>query len=473
MQPQSFSSRLVAIFAGELVSRGCVVAAFVWIARTLDPGTYGEVEWALSLTMVFSLFADAGLSTWALAQIAARPDRAPTLVAQVGRLRLKLAVPTYALLLATAWTRAGAPGSALAIYGLVLFLSPLSLQYLFDGLLQTRWTAGGSVVRGATFLASVLLLVDRGSRPSAVAFAEVLAALALAMCHLLVLRRVFRLPVRIRHGGHDSFALLARSWRIGASDVAWGVHAYAGLIFLGYASTPPETAWHSASLRLLLALHAGVWLYLSTLLPTLARLSHDNPQAWRRVVEQSLRITGWAGCGAALVGVIGADTILTTVFGPPFTAAVPAFRAMIWVVPVSWMGGHIRYSLIAAQHPEREYRARLVGTATTIVLTLIFVPVYRSAGAAGALLGGTIANAVAAWAHARSVLPDCAYGSSLAPSSLCCLGCVAVGILLTPTIGEQPATVISSALFVAAALVLERERAPDLVRALAGALGQA
>ena len=103
MRPQSFQSRLLAMYAGELVNKGSVVAAFVWLARTLTPAAYGEVEWALSITAVALLVADAGLSTSATAEVAAKPEEAPTLVARVGWLRLALSVPAYLLVLLIAW----------------------------------------------------------------------------------------------------------------------------------------------------------------------------------------------------------------------------------------------------------------------------------------------------------------------------------------------------------------------------------
>src|SRR5690349_1556589 len=115
------------VFAGELVNKVFVIAAFVWLAHTLDPAVYGDVEWALSLTMVFLLAADAGLTTWASARVAAEPQHAASLVAEVGALRLLLAAPAYLLLLVVATTYGGRAGTALAIYGLVLFFAPFFL----------------------------------------------------------------------------------------------------------------------------------------------------------------------------------------------------------------------------------------------------------------------------------------------------------------------------------------------------------
>jgi O-antigen/teichoic acid export membrane protein len=465
----SFAARLAAVLAGELVNKGSVIVAFVWLARTLDPAVYGEVEWALSLMMVFTLVADAGLSTWGAAEIAARPGDAPGLVRRIGALRLTLAVPSYVVLLGVAASYGGGAGTALAVYGLSLFLTPLFLQYLFNGLFVSKWAAVGNAARGLTFVTVVLLFMRQGSPPWIVAVAEVAGAGALALCSWLLRGRVLgRDSEGPASSALDRRAILARSWTIGASEVTWGMHWYAGLILLGYLATTTEAAWHSAALRLVLALHTGVWLYLYVLLPNLARLLASDTAGWRRIVEQSLRFTGWASWTVALVGTIAADTILTTIFGAPFTAAASVFQVAVWVLPVAWMSGHLRYSLVAAGYPVRDYLAGLIGASTTILLSVMLIPALQSTGTGLALLGGTIANAVAAWALAIRVLPRFAFVASVMPSIACGAGALALGTLVRPMLGELTATILAAAALIGVALVAERETAREILGALTG-----
>lgn len=468
MVPQSFPSRLVAIFTGELVNKGSVTAAYIFLAHTLGPAAFGQIEWALSILSVALLVADGGLGVWCVAQVAARPEAAGPLVAHVARLRLAIAVPVYGVLAALAWSRGGPAGTTLAVYGFVLLLTPLFLQHAFDGLFLTRWTAMANALRGATFLLAVVWLVNPQSPPWWVALAEVLGAAVTGAFCVVVLRSVLRLSVPVLGELRGTSAVLSGAWRVGAGDVAWGVYSYGGLIFLGWAARPLDAAWQAAALRLLMSIHTGVWLYLSTLLPTLARLLRDDTVGWRRTVEASLHLAGWIGGGVAVIGTLAAAPILTTLFGAPFEAAVPAFRAMIWVVPISWISGHLRYSLIAAQHPEREFQARLVAATTTMALTLAMVPRFRSAGAAVALLGGSLAHWAAAAHLARGVLPVCAVGRSLAAPIGGCVVCLALGFAAVRVVGVVPATLLAGGVMAAWALAAERDRARQLVRAVTG-----
>jgi O-antigen/teichoic acid export membrane protein len=303
-----------------------------------------------------------------------------------------------------------------------------------------------------------------------VAVAEVLGAAALVLCNIVVLRQAFQLPLRLAEERHGLLAILSRSWRIGATEVTWSVHWYAGLILLGFLATPTDTAWHSASLRLVMALHTGVWLYLYVLLPNLARVVTRDPPAWVEMVSESVRMTSWIGAAIALVGTLGAEQILTTVFGPPFVAAAPTFRAAAWVIPTAWLSGHVRYSLIAAQQQQRDYQAALVGAFTTIALTIALVPFFRSTGAGLALLGGTIANAVAAWVLAIGVLPKLAYLRTISATLVSCAICLTLGFIATPLIGQLQATVLAGAGFAALAAFVERENVWKLQAVFVGVL---
>ncbi len=463
VRPQSFPVRLGAVIAGEMVNKCCVTAAFVWLARTLEPAVYGEVEWALSVTIVFTLAADAGLTTWAAAEIAAAREDTSLLVARVAWLRTVLVLLSYPVLVGVAWSRGGGAGRALAIYGLTLFFTPFLLQYLFNGLFELRWVAWSQAARGVVFLAAVFAFVRKGGSSSAVASAEMMAAGALALCHMAALRFVCRLRIPIREGRRGLSWTLSRAWTIGASRVTWGLHWYAGLIILGYLATTHDVAWYSAALRLVIAVYTIVLLYLDVLLPGLASELASAGTGWAVVVEQSLRLTGWLGCGVALAGTLAASAILTSLFGSPFAAATPALRAAVWVVPIAWTSGHLRYSLIAARQPRKDYHAALLGTATTIGLTVLLVPAFHSQGAAMGLLAGTIVNAIVVVVMARNALPVLALYKSVVTSGICCLVCLLLGAVLTAVAGELTSAIVSVSVFVACGMVAERKWAGALL----------
>jgi O-antigen/teichoic acid export membrane protein len=366
--------------------------------------------------------------------------------------------PTYAGVLGAGFFRGGSTIATVAVYGVVLWVTPFLLQYIFNGLYQTRWVAAGSAARGVVFLAAVVLFARPDSTPVVVALAEVLGATAMALVHWIGARRVLPSAGAGAPAPLEPRAILARSWRIGASELVWGLQWYVGLVWLGYAAASEDVAWHSAALRIVTALHTGVYLYLYVLLPTLARLLAHDRAAWRDTVEDSLRLTAWAGLAIALGGTLVAEPILRTAFGAPFAAGTDALRLLVWIVPIAWWSGHIRYSLIGAGRPELDYRAALAGTSVTIALTLTLVPSLHATGAAAALTAGMIANGLTAWHYGRRHLPSCRFLSPLAPGAIACLASAGLAWTIAPRFGNLWSGALSFALFGAIAAFAVHDR---------------
>jgi len=461
---QSFRHRLLALVLGEAVKKICIAAAFVWLARIVDQSVYGSVEWALSVMYIFGLAADAGLTTWAAGQVAARPETAAAIAGGVVRLRLAMAIPSFVALLMVAALYGAGMRAAIVVYGTGLFLTPFYMEYLFNGLHQTRWTGIGSAVRGVVFAIIVIQFARADSTPMVGAVAELAGAAAMVCVHVLALHKVFRLPIHFDNPAYGITSLLRRSWTVCASELTWGSHWYAGLILTGVLAKPDEVAWQSASLRLILALHTGVWLYLTVLLPTFARLIRSDTGGWRRLTERSLRVSGWLSLGITLVGTLGGSFLVAVVFGPRFAPSAPIFRVMVWVIPIAWMSGHIRYSLIAAEHPQKDYLAAIVGAVTTTVLTLLLFPALGGIGAALALVGGTLSNAIVALWFGRSLLPAISLWGSFTASGSWCLVAIALGMMLGPFAGPWQSAIFACLLFAVAGVVSEWETVRSLLQ---------
>jgi O-antigen/teichoic acid export membrane protein len=313
----------------------------------------------------------------------------------------------------------------------------------------------------------VFLFVDAMTSPAVIALAEVAGGVVLAVCNVAILRSVLKLRVRLGVARQRLGELLAHSWTVAAGELTWGVHWYSGVVLLGYLAAATETAWHAAALRLVMAAHTIVWLYLYVLLPNLARLVVIDGRAWARALEQSLRLTGWIGYAVALAGTLAARTMLEIVFGDAFIAAAPALQVLIWIIPIVWMGNHLNYSLVAAGHPGRAYQAALAGAATAITGTALTGGALGSTGAAIALFGGAVMNAIVALTMARRALPPIAVTRSIAPASLTCFACLVLGIALAPVAGEIASTLAACTALAAVAVYAERDRAVDFLRGLA------
>ena len=448
LRRRSFAVRYVTLFGGEVTSKVAVLLAFAYLARVLGPRDFGVIELALSTTLLVVLAAEMGLGSYGARLIETSPDRAARLVPRAGLLRLVLAVPAYLVMVALSAAYGTDGGGILVVYGLVVLLTPFNTQWVFQGLRQMQWVAAGSLLRYGTFAVLVLLLVRPGTDPRIVAAAEVAGAVALALFNSTVLGWVLGIRADWLGALRGAFKLLREAWFLGASDLAWMAMWLSPAIVIGWIdpSRPEQVAWIAAAVRIVIALHTFVWLYFFNLLPNLSRELHTGHDAWRVLVQRSVSLSMWPACFLAAGGTLFAPVLLTSVFGEAYDQAVVPFQIVIWMIPVTWLSGHFRYSLIAGGRQDLDFAASASAAVTTVVLAVILGRTHGAPGVAAALLAAGLVNAGVAGSAMLRAIGTIRLGAAT-PALVTCAASILIGVAGAWVIGRFAAATLACALY--------------------------
>jgi O-antigen/teichoic acid export membrane protein len=211
-------------------------------------------------------------------------------------------------------------------------------------------------------------------------------------------------------------------------------------------SRPERVAWIAAAVRIVIALHTFVWLYFFNLLPNLSRELHKGPDAWRALVERSMSISTWPACLLAVGGTLIAPLLLPTVFGQAYHEAVLPFQIAVWMIPVAWLSGHFRFSLIAAGRQDLDFVASGLGAATVVILAVAAGPAYGAPGVAAALLSAGVVNACSAGVWMHRVIGPVRMGILL-PGLVTGLLTLGAGLFLAGRLGSLAGSVIACAAY--------------------------
>jgi PST family polysaccharide transporter len=444
---RSFVVRYLTLFGGEVGSKLCVLLAFAYLARVLGPRDFGLIELALTMTIFFVLGAETGLGSYGARIVETAPQRAPELIARAGLLRAMLAVAAYTIILALSFQRGT---GMLALYGLTVLLTPFNTQWVFQGLRQMQWVAFGSLARYATFAGLVLLLVRHGSDTRLVAAAEVGGALALAILNAVLLKQALKIQLDWRGVWRGAIDLFRRTWFLGASDLTWAAMWYSPTIVVGWTGLgeTERVAWLAASVRIVMALHAFVWLYFFNLVPNLSRELHDGVDGWRALMHRSLSVSMWPACFVATAGLLLAPVVIAVIFGPAYDAAVLPFQIVICMIPVAWFSGHFRFSLIVSGHQHLEFMASAIAAVATLALAVTGARLYGAPGGAAALLAGGVINAIVAGVVMRRVIGPVRL-TSAAPALIACLASLLAGLAASAVLGHLGGGILACTLYLA------------------------
>jgi len=432
LRRHSFVVRYLTLFGGEGFSKLCAFGAFAYLARTLGPRSFGTVELALSVTVFFVLGAESGLGSYGARLIEQSPHLAPKLIPQVAVLRAMLGIPAYLSILFVS-ERYGMPGvGILAIYGVLVLLTPFFTQWVFQGLRQMQWVAVASSLRYGTFAALVLLLIRKGSDTRLVALAEILGAVAVVIFNAVIIRRVLRIRLDWRGAVSGAIGLVKHTWFLGASDLAWAAMWYSPSIIMGGVAITRlyQVAWVAAAVRIVMALHTFVWLYFFNMIPNLSKEIHEGLEGWRDLLARSMSTSMWAAWLIALGGTFFAPIIVETAYGSNYVNAVLPFQIVIWMIPVAWFSGHYRFSLIASGHQRLEFFASAAGGLVTVSAAIFEARWHGAPGAVASLLLGGIVNMLLAALAVHRVIGRVPIAPAATPV-VSCIAAATVGVIVT------------------------------------------
>jgi len=381
------ATNYVILSGAEFISKIMAAVALAYLARVLGPQSYGYLEFAIAIYFIFTLIVDSGLSFYGARELAKNDVLLPRLFVHITLIRSILSLLAF-IVMALVARFIDQPQSVkvlILLYGLVMFIVPWLIQWVFQGRDMMRFVGLSQLLRWSVFTVAVLLLVREPNQVWYVPLIEGLALLCVALFLLGALLRNFGFP-RYRINSREAFGMFRQALPIGASEVVWAVKVYFATILLGFVIGGPELGWFTSAHRVVIALHTFVWLYFYNMLPSIARTSQQPITVLQKLMRVSIQITAWAGLLLGIYGVVYAEVGITFIFGVQFQEAGRVFQVLVWLIPLALMSGHFRYTLIGYNLQKLEFYSALVGAAVTVVLNLILVPRLGMMGAAWALV---------------------------------------------------------------------------------------
>jgi len=388
-RPKRFKivSDFFALSGGQLLSKVIGFAAFAYLARTLSPASYGILEYAIGMAAFFALVIEGGLGPIGVRAVSQTPDRVKALSALIPSTKFCIAVGAIPLMcLVPILTGQDMVTQYLVgLFALSLLVTPWNQEWLLQGLEMMNAAALAQVVRMLVFAIGVVLFVQSSEDLLNVGWVEVVAVSTLIAYYLFVQRwRIAKIRLRFRLS--ELRQLVRQSFSVGASNIVGSLIHFAPLFLIASMVGGEATGWFAASHRVVVSLLTFSWIYHINLYPTIARRAIESSDDLSLLVRSSFRVSAWTGILVGLLLTLLASPLLTLIFGSAFSAAGPTFGILIWVLPVTLLSGHARWSLIAYGHQRYVLLSQLAGAVAAVAFGSALIPSLHSFGAGIAAL---------------------------------------------------------------------------------------
>ena len=399
-------ARYLALGGADLTAKALGFTVTMVTVRTFGAEGLGQLGVAAALVAYGALFTTCGTDVFGVRAVASHPSRAHAVARAIRRARLGLAGFAYLalILVAAAIPRLRSVLPYVAIHGLLVFVTALSLVWAAQGLERTRILALANVGIQGLALSFVLAFVALGAGLGAIPLGQVLGEGGIAILLMLWLHR---------HAtrGDDSplqvAGILRASAPMAGSQLLRALALGSDVLILALVMPMDDVGRYAGAYRVFtLALSLSAT-YFVILLPRLCSIAaHGDGSAVRREMTASLGRVSLIAVPllAVLAGVSG--PLLGLLFGDGFRSAAPALAILAAAVLSSLLAGHFRNTLLAIGRPVRDLGAVAAATAVHLTVKLLLAPLLGGVGVAlGTLAGETTLLLVGALAVSGLLRP--------------------------------------------------------------------
>ena len=371
--------------AADVGAKGALFVLTVLAARRFSQHDFGVFALGTTVGWLLSVVTDFGVQLHVARAVAQTPDAAPRLLRQWGRVRMAASLGGLAMFtLALTALRAGPSWTVpLLIFAFAYTATSLVefLNYFYRGLSRTDIESTVIVCqRAATLIAGIWVLV-RWPSPTALALAMLVpATVALVWSGSRAIAT--QPPPTVAAPAFPEFQqFVGDVFPLGLGIVISALYFRIDVLLVQWWAGTDAVARYNAVFRLIDALRLLPAAVLAVMLPELCRAADR-----RTVTAIASSVTGFALLAAAALWV-GADLVVTLLYGSAYRSAVPAFRVLALTFPLLSMNYALTHQLVAWNRQHAYAAICAVALAANVLLNAWLIPWLSIVGAAWATFG--------------------------------------------------------------------------------------
>ena len=378
------------LFSEKILQIGIGLFVGVWLARYLQPGPYGLLNYAIAFVALFSPLANLGFEAIAVRNLVMDPSKKETILGTTFALRLGGGLAGFAIIamaIVLLRPRDGLTHWLVGIFGAGLVFQAFEvIRIWFESQVQSRNIvfARNTAYLTIALVKVVLILIH----------APLIAFAWAGLAEIVLIAAGFSVVYHMK--GHrmklwqwdqsEGKSLIRESWPLFLSGLAIIVYMKIDQVMLGNMIGDKEVGIYSAAVRI-----SEIWYFIpvaivSSVSPSIVEAKGISENLYYQRLGKLFRLMAGISYGIALLMTLFSNLLILTLFGPAYGEAGVVLSIHIWASLFFFLGiargpwilneGLMKLSLYSA----------LLGATINIILNLLLIPRLGPTGAAIATL---------------------------------------------------------------------------------------
>ena len=371
----------------------CLLGFFyvMYTARYLNKEGFGVLCFALAFAQIFGVLIDLGLGPLIVREIARDKSLASKYLANIGAMKLILAVITF-VLIASVINLLGYPKQTVwVVYLIALSVIFTALTRMFYSIFQAfekmEYRSLGQILNGVLMLIGIIYAIRSGFSVIGFAFVYSAAAFIVLGYSLVILRWKFAGPI-FASGANlleidRSFwkESIKEAWPMAAAAVGLIVYSKIDTVMLSLLKGDAAVGLYSAAYRVSEVSLVIPAMFVTSVFPVLSRYHKDSRSLFISAYQKSVKFLLYIALPMALTVTFLAEPIINLIFKQEFLGSTIVLQILIWSAAFSYVGMVVGTVLITADKQMLRLKLFVIVLVLDVVLNLIMIPKYSYVGA--------------------------------------------------------------------------------------------
>lgn len=374
----------------------------MYAARYLGKEGFGVLSFALAFTQIFGVLIDLGLGPLIVREVARDKSLASKYLANIGGIKLVLAVITF-VLIAAVINLLGYPQQTVRVVYLIalsiIFIALARMLYsIFQAFEKMEYQSLGQILNGVLMLVGIIYAIRSGF--SVIGFAFIYSAVAFIVFgySLVILRWKFAglIFASAAHLLEKDLSFWKQSireaWPMAAAMVGMIIYYKIDTVMLSLLKGDAAVGLYSAAYRVSEVSLIIPTMFVTSLFPVMSRYYKDSRDLFVSAYRKSVKFLLYLALPLSLTVTLLAKHIVNLIFTEEFLESTIVLQILIWSAAFSYVGMVLGTVLITANKQVLRLKLLIVVLVLDVILNLIMIPKYSYVGASIATVVARVAG---------------------------------------------------------------------------------
>ncbi len=356
----------------------------LYTARYLGVEGFGVLSLALSLTGIFGILTDLGLSTLTTREVSRNNSLANKYIGNTILIKIILAFLTFGLIVSVVYIIGYPQDVKNVVYIITLSIIFGAFTGIFNSIFQAfekmEYMSLNMILNAVLMLTGVLTVIYYGFGILAVASVYFFSSIVVFILTLIIYTWKFFLP-KIHLDLDFWKPTIKEASFFGISNILVVIYFYIDSVMLSIMVGNSAVGIYNAAYKLIFALMFIPSILVVAIFPVMSKHFESSKDLLKLEYEKSVKYLFAVAMFIFIFGLMFADRIILFIYGSGYTTSVAALQTLIFVVPLIFIT-YLLGNILGAVNKQRILTIVAFANAIfNIILNLILIPKFNYIGA--------------------------------------------------------------------------------------------